>query len=656
MGEQPDHYPQMMYYYAAQLGEGVEEMHPDPRNVGFTENAFCADLRVVDTSLNEALFDPAPQTTPYPSTNANSALLRDQFFGPQVPRVDTGVQITSPGPGPGDRQNKEAQASLISANFVLQSPLSFESMSRLDQTFAEPLSSWDNSGETGLAPPSFPPDLSGTDGLFNFDSEETVLPLAKSTPTVSNSCSDYICFDNHGWCTDVIRAPLIAPKPSAPTMSPSIPFLGPSSHPAPPSAQKRKRSQFNYEGKKKMKIVRKRGACLRCKIYKLSCDEEIPCINCLKVKDRQKVFFGPCIRPNIIDVQSFRAGDGDNGQIRSILPEYKWLPGWQTMTVKLQWPFRGSRNNEPILEVACQMFEPKRGQITAEEFQINDQVRQVDLPPWACRDTESAQRNIGRFLGECQELLEEEIHATLKDNIMRHTWAEVIRYRATHKSTLVTRALQVFAGAMMNSRYPMSLKANVFGVPDELVTPHFFERLPLPAQLTYQIQTMIIDEMLNTQTLLLKELKNRIFNKNRQRYWYEVYLAVFILLATIEFVYRAQMRFVRAKAGMSDRSLTNIAYVTQAMLDEWESSARNLINHFRCVMNGELPFGQSWEEGSENPRRTGLDADAVEYIRATQREIAARLNELSALRKLDSRTRFESPLGAICELLLPSEA
>ncbi len=379
-------------------------------------------------------------------------------------------------------------------------------------------------------------------------------------------------------------------------------------------------------------------------------------MNCIKVKDKQKVFFGPCIRPNIFDVQSFRAGDGDNGQLRSILPEYKWLPGGKTMMVKLQWPFRRGHVDEPMLEVACQMFTPKRGQNTVEEFSVNNVVRRVPLPPWACRDTESAQKGIARFLGECQGLLEDEIRVTLKDPILQRTWVEAIRYRAAHKSTLVTRALQVFGGAMMNSKYPMSVIQNVFGVPDELDTPYFFEKLPLPAQLTYQIQTMIAHEMLETQTLLLKELKNRIFHRDRQRHWYEVYLTVFILLATIEFVYRVQMWFVRAKAGVSARNLTNIAFVTQTMLEEWEASAHNLINHFRCVMNGELPFRQSWEDGSDNPRRTGLDARAVEYIRAIKHETETRMDELAALRELEGRTRFERPLGAICELFLSCEA
>ncbi|KAI0420828.1 hypothetical protein F5X98DRAFT_391563 [Xylaria grammica] len=654
---------------AARQDRDVDDMHLEQGgHIGFTENPAClaqyranlqddgslnpdttqlyAEFGAMSTPLNHGAFGPALQGGPYSYSNTNnSGLLPDSFFGLQLQGLDTEVQASPWGPGSRDEQNGQVPPYLISGNFVSQSPSSLESPNALGQIFSDPLFSRGHSGEAILSTPFFPSDLSGTGGFF-VNNQDSLVPLNEAAFTGIESYQDYNCFDNLGWCPNPIK-PLptnIAPKSSA-TTTPDMTSGTPSSHTIPPQeplpVAKRKRSQFDDEGKTKVK----------------KCNEEIPCMNCVKVKDKQKVYRGPCIRPNIFDVQSFRAGDGDNGQLRSILPEYKWIQGSKTMMVKLEWPFRRAHANKPILEVACQMFKPMRGQNTAEEFSINDTVRQVNIPPWACRDTEAAQRDISRFLGESQALLEEEIRMTLEDNIMRHTWVEALRYRATHKSTLVTRALQVFAGAMMNSRYPMSLEANVFGIPDELDnTPHFFKNLPLPAQLTYQIQTMVAHEMLDTQASLLKELKGRIFHKERQLHWYEVYLTVFILLASIEFVYGAQMRFVRAKAGISDRNLTNIAFVTQAMLDEWESSARNLINHFRCVMTGDLPFGQSWEEGSDNHQRTRLDAEAVRYIRAMQREIEARMDELRKLRELEGRMRFEEPLGAICELFLPSEA
>jgi len=354
------------------------------------------------------------------------------------------------------------------------------------------------------------------------------------------------------------------------------------------------------------------------------------------------------------EVQTFRAGDGDNGFVRAILPNLQWSSAGEVKNIKLQWPFRVNATNTPILIIGCQEFKPKNENL-AEEYVANGLVRRVKLPPWACRDTTVASKDIKQFMTACQSLLEDEILETLREPIMLLTWNEVKRYRTTYRSPLITSALQIYAGAMMNSKYLTTIEANVFGVKDEVHTPYFFEKLPLPAQLIFQIQTMIGQAMLEVQTQILKELKARVFSKQRHTYWYEVFLTTFVLLATIEWVYQIQIRFLKAKQGVSTRNFTNISYVTQSMLDEWEASAFNLIGHFRCIMNGNVPFAQSWDDDAENSLRTGLDPHTLSFIRSIKRETEERREELQALRKEQGKLRFEKPLAAICELFLPHE-
>ena len=280
---------------------------------------------------------------------------------------------------------------------------------------------------------------------------------------------------------------------------------------------------------------------------------------------------------------------GDNGIVHAILPTFQWLQGGNMKTVNLQWPFWTNSINAPMLTIGCQEFNPNKESLT-EEYVANGLVRKGELPPWACRGTTIAQKDIIRFMTACQSLLEDEILETLSEPILLLTWNEAKRYRFTYKTPLITRALQIYAGAMMTSKYPTSIEANVFGVADETHTPYFCEKPPLPPQLTYQIQTIVGHAMLEIQMQTLKELKGRVFAKARARHWYEVFLTIFILLATIEWIYQVQVRFLKAKQGVSTRNFTNISYVTQHMFDEWETSAFNLIGNFRCVMNGEMPF------------------------------------------------------------------
>lgn len=354
------------------------------------------------------------------------------------------------------------------------------------------------------------------------------------------------------------------------------------------------------------------------------------------------------------EVQTFRAGDGDNGNVRAVLPNYQWVPDGRAKLIELNWPFRSSPVNSPSLVIECEEFQPNK-EVVSEEYVAGGLICKVKLPPWACRNIAMARTNIEDFMVACQSLLEYEILDSLTDPILLLMWDEVKRYSVAHDSQLLTRALQIYAGAMLNSRYPTSNGTNVFGVEEPMHTPHFFEKLPLPPQLTFQIQTMIGLVMIEDQKQVLKDLKARVFAKDRIRHWYEVFLTIFVLLATIEWVFQVQIRFLKAKQGVSDRLFTNISYATQHMLDEWEASAFNLIGHFRCVMNGEVPFTQSWDDDADNLRRTGLDAQAVAFIRNIKREIEDRAEELGALRAGRKDQRLENPLAVICELFLPAQ-
>ena len=70
------------------------------------------------------------------------------------------------------------------------------------------------------------------------------------------------------------------------------------------------------------------------------------------------------------------------------------------------------------------------------------------------------------------------------------------------------------------------------------------------------------------QVQTLKDLKARVFAKDRVRHGYEVFLTIFVLLVTIEWAFQVQIRFLKAKQGVSDRLYNNVSFTTQYMLDE----------------------------------------------------------------------------------------
>lgn len=93
------------------------------------------------------------------------------------------------------------------------------------------------------------------------------------------------------------------------------------------------------------------------------------------------------------------------------------------------------------------------------------------------------------------------------------------------------------------SKYLSLVEGDAFGLEVEEDTPHYFEKLPLPPVLTYQVQGMIGLIMLKDQSAILKELKAKIYRPDHVRHWYEIFLTIFVLLFVVEFTVQVQQRY-----------------------------------------------------------------------------------------------------------------
>jgi hypothetical protein len=95
---------------------------------------------------------------------------------------------------------------------------------------------------------------------------------------------------------------------------------------------------------------------------------------------------------------------------------------------------------------------------------------------------------------------------------------------------------------MLMSKYLTPVEGDAFDLEVEQDTPHYFEKLPLPPVLTYQVQGIIGLIMLKDQAAIMKELKTKIYRQDHVRGWYEIFLTIFVLLSVVEFTYQVQQR------------------------------------------------------------------------------------------------------------------
>ncbi|KAK3335122.1 hypothetical protein B0T19DRAFT_436012 [Cercophora scortea] len=75
----------------------------------------------------------------------------------------------------------------------------------------------------------------------------------------------------------------------------------------------RPRAKFTQERKDKVREVRRKGACLRCRILKIQCSNEDPCQSCLqsavKGHERKVLSFCYCVRTRFSDVNIFQSAN-----------------------------------------------------------------------------------------------------------------------------------------------------------------------------------------------------------------------------------------------------------------------------------------------------------------------------------------------------------
>jgi len=94
--------------------------------------------------------------------------------------------------------------------------------------------------------------------------------------------------------------------------------------------------------------------------------------------------------------------------------------------------------------------------------------------------------------------------------------------------------------------------------PDTLdVSPVANEKLinhgqrPIPTVLDYQLDTLYIHYMESLMEKVSRGLKKLIFTSDKTSNWYEIFLAVFVLLVSLEHVYTMQMSYIQRSVSVA---------------------------------------------------------------------------------------------------------
>lgn len=142
---------------------------------------------------------------------------------------------------------------------------------------------------------------------------------------------------------------------------------------------------------------------------------------------------------------------------------------------------------------------------------------------------------------------------------------------------MVKTALRIWIGARMAQEFFALEENNSLGVEVVRDSSSIHNgNCPLPPVLDHQVDVLMIHAMLHMKDQILQEMQTIIVTRKYER-WYEVYLTVFVLLATLQYVYTKQERWW----NMHNFTVGSDQHVLHSAMRSWRIGRQQL--HRVCL-------------------------------------------------------------------------
>ena len=181
----------------------------------------------------------------------------------------------------------------------------------------------------------------------------------------------------------------------------------------------------------------------------------------------------------------------------------------------------------------------------------------IKVPPFACDDDKKVIAEIPSFLERSRREVEEWIAQNDRDDeIAQITYAEARRFSRDHGSDLIDKALALQCGTIISQgvgsvcteSLPLLLQDADCDDISKCVAydgDDAGHERPLPFAVQHQIEVAILQYINRKQGELLKKMHQRFYQRNPKP-WYEIFLAFYILLKNLEWIYSGALRYKRA--------------------------------------------------------------------------------------------------------------
>ncbi|KAK7177885.1 hypothetical protein PSPO01_16069 [Paraphaeosphaeria sporulosa] len=340
-----------------------------------------------------------------------------------------------------------------------------------------------------------------------------------------------------------------------------------------PRRQKSKVSKrqgpLNPQCRGKAKIVRKKGACIRCRLYKRSCDDNDPCQTC-QALSRSDIC---CSRLHLKDAILGRHCNAQFNQEECEFPDYKWVPNCALSAIDIIWNL------------------PSAGPIYIQPMRITTGIYCLEQPisdvaqPYSVYDSSTLVSLIEEYSINLQPAVEQWIFAQIQhDQIAILTYQEVFRLRSSSPNDLLHLCMRIQCLSILSQGHGTTSSVE-----------------PLPRAIGEQIEVALLKLLQKLEKTWRKLVDQKIF-KTKIKPWYELFLALYVVLWNLEYIHCGAETYIES---VNASGIEN--YIVSRQMEKWEHSFNIFLKHWQAVLRNFAPFQLARENPEELRLKGHLD-------------------------------------------------
>ncbi|KAG0637455.1 hypothetical protein HOY80DRAFT_1010687 [Tuber brumale] len=404
------------------------------------------------------------------------------------------------------------------------------------------------------------------------------------------------------------------------------------------SAKKSVRRPMEEAERAAIKLNRKLGVCLRCKIFKERCRGGFPCDRCRSLRHWKNI----CVSAHFAHRSIFSRGLWKARLVPSLRNVAEWVPlDPNSMEYILV-----SNGHPPSISVAVQQFKPADPALL--DHVLWRELRKTDfarIPSTAIAvSSEIPFDKLDVYFGDHILPLVTEIQMLAGSQAHEQTFAQTLRAACDYSSAnpengyLVRKALRLWAAQIIYFKGVWRIsgqnKVGMFPIQDP--RSKLYGITPLPRLANQQLDARVEEWMAQREQGLLTELQTKIFKRNSTD-WFTIYLTLFVILSTLEMDTWSLKTWAADSKDLLDRIeamdlrhpnearrawLWPLADNPETLVERNTFLTETLVAHFRSVTKGFVPFTLDWYS-DQAVVMAGGEQYALEYMRTIGQQVKA---------------------------------